>query len=130
MFSFYGMRSVKLVFKNSKKQLNMAPILALSNGKDSFAVYTNASREGLGCALMQGEKVIAYASRKLKPYEQNYLTHDLELVAVMFALKKWRNYLYRVTFEIYTDHKSLQYLFSQKRFEPVSTVVDGILSEL
>nr|XP_027090339.1 uncharacterized protein LOC113711372 [Coffea arabica] len=59
-------------------------------------------------------KVIAYASRKLKPHEQNYPTHDLELAAIVFALQKWRHYLYGVTFEVFTDHKSLKYLFSQK----------------
>ena len=93
----------------------MAPILTLSNGKDSFTVYTDASREGLGCVLMQNKNVIAFASRKLKPHEQNYPTHDLELAAVVFALKKWRHYLYGVTFEVYSDHKSLKYLFPQKK---------------
>ena len=63
---------------------------------------------------MQHGKMVAYASRQLKPYEQNYLTHDLELAAVVFALKIWRRYLYDETCEIYTDHKSLKYLFSQK----------------
>nr|XP_027124250.1 uncharacterized protein LOC113740939 [Coffea arabica] len=67
--------------------------------RDSYTVYTDASREGLGCVLMQNKNVIAYASRKLKPHEQNYPTHDLELAAIVFALKKWRHYLYGVTFE-------------------------------
>ncbi|XP_071921800.1 uncharacterized protein [Coffea arabica] len=95
----------------------MAPVLAVPNGTDSYTVYTDASREGLGCVLMQNRNVIAYASRKLKSHEQNYPTHDLELAAVVFALKKWRHYLYGVTFEIYTDHKSLKYLFSQKKLD-------------
>ena len=60
----------------------------------------------MGCILMQNKNVIAFASRKLKPHEQNYPTHDLELAATVLALKKWRHYLYGVTFEIYTDHKS------------------------
>ena len=77
-------------------------------------MYTDASREGLGCVLMQNGNVIAYASRKLKPHEQNYPIHDLELAAVIFTLKKWRHFLYGVVFEIYTDHKSIKYLFSQK----------------
>ena len=66
---------------------------------------------------MQEGKVIAYASRQLKPYERNYPTHDLELAAVVFALKIWRHYLYGTTFEIFTDHKSLKYLFTQKGVE-------------
>ncbi|KAL9249130.1 Transposon Ty3-G Gag-Pol polyprotein-like protein [Drosera capensis] len=70
--------------------------------------------EGLGCVLMQHDKAIAYASRQLKPYEINYLTHDLELAAVVFALKIWRHYLYGVSCRIYTDHKSLKYIFTQK----------------
>ncbi|XP_071920667.1 uncharacterized protein [Coffea arabica] len=101
-------------FWELKKRLTSAPVLALPNGRDSFTVYTDVSREGLGCVLMQNGSVIAYASRKLKPHERNYPTHDLELAAVVFALKKWRHYLYGVTFEVYTDHKSLKYLFSQK----------------
>ena len=64
-----------------------APVLALSNGNDSFMVYTDALKEGLECVLMQNDKVIAYASRKLKARERNYPTHDLELAAVVFALK-------------------------------------------
>jgi hypothetical protein len=77
-------------------------------------VYSDASKKGLGCVLMQNGNVIAYASRQLKPYEQNYPTHDLELAAVVFALKIWRHYLYGELCEIYTDHKSLKYLFTQK----------------
>nr|XP_027066533.1 uncharacterized protein LOC113692333 [Coffea arabica] len=101
-------------FRELKKRLTMAPILALPYGIDGFTVYTDASREGLGCVLMQNQNVISFASRKLKPHERNYPTHDLELAAVVFALKKWRHYLYGVTFEVYSDHKSLRYLFSQK----------------
>ncbi|XP_027169505.1 uncharacterized protein LOC113769237 [Coffea eugenioides] len=101
-------------FQELKRRLTIAPILALPNGPDGITVYTDASREGLGCVLMQHQNVIAYASRKLKTHEQNYPIHDLELAAVVFALKKWRHYLYGVTFEVYSDHKSLKYLFSQK----------------
>ncbi|GJT89793.1 putative reverse transcriptase domain-containing protein [Tanacetum coccineum] len=70
--------------------------------------------KGLGYVLMQRGKVIAYASRQLKIYKKNYTTHDLELGAVVFALKIWRQYLYRMKSDIYTDHKSLQHIFSQK----------------
>ncbi|XP_071921821.1 uncharacterized protein [Coffea arabica] len=101
-------------FQELKKRLTSAPVLALPDGVESYVVYSDASREGLGCVLIQKGKVVVYASRKLKTHEQNYPTHDLELAAVVFALKKWRHYLYGVTFEVYTDHKSLKYLFFQK----------------
>ena len=77
-------------------------------------VYCDASGKGLGCVLMQDEKVIAYASRQLRPHEQNYPTHDLELAVVIFTLKIWRHYLYGETFQIFIDHKSLKYILSQK----------------
>ena len=70
-------------------------------------MYCDASRVGLGCVLMQNGKVIAYASRQLRRHELNYPTHDLEMAAVIFALKIWRHYLYGEKCEIYTDHKSL-----------------------
>ena len=77
-------------------------------------VYSDASRQGLSFVLMQNDRVIAYASRQLKKHEENYPTHDLELVAVVFALKIWRHYLYGVPCRIFTNHKSLQYIFTQK----------------
>ena len=77
-------------------------------------IYCDASRIGLGCVLMQHGKVIAYASRQLKNHEKNYPIHDLVLTAVVFALKIWRHYLYGVHVDIFTDHKSLQYIFKQK----------------
>ena len=77
-------------------------------------VYCDASERGLGCVLMQNRNMVAYASRQLKPYKMNHLTHDLELATVVFALKIWRHYLYGVRFEVFTDHKSLKYLFNQK----------------
>ena len=83
----------------------------LPYGDGRYTVYCDASRVGLGCVLMQNGKVIAYASRQLKKHEHNYPTHDLEMAAMVFALKIWRHYLYGVTCEIYTDHKSLKYIF-------------------
>ena len=77
-------------------------------------IFSDASLNGLGCVLMQEGKVVAYASRQLKPHEKNYPTHDLELAAIVFALKIWRHYLYREKCFIYTDHKSLKYLSSQR----------------
>ncbi|KAM2369065.1 hypothetical protein ACFXTH_046545 [Malus domestica] len=79
-----------------------------------FEVYSDASLNGLGCVLMQQGRVIAYASRQLKPHEINYPTHDLELAAIIFALKIWRHYLYGEKCKIFTDHKSLQYHFTQR----------------
>ncbi|GJV83617.1 reverse transcriptase domain-containing protein [Tanacetum coccineum] len=84
------------------------------DGVEDFVVYCDASNQGLGCVLMQRDKVIAYASRQLKIHEKNYTTHDLELGAVVFALKTWRHYLYGTKSVIYTDHKSLQHIFDQK----------------
>ena len=101
-------------FDELKGRLTSALILTLPSGQDGFAVYCDASRQGLGCALLQNDKVIAYASRQLKKHEQNYPTHDLEITAVVFALRIWRQYLYGVPCRIFTDHKSLQYLFTQK----------------
>ena len=76
-------------FEELKSRLTSAPVLALPNGKDGFVVYSDASRQGLGCVLMQNDRVITYASRQLKKHEENYPTHDLELAAVVFALKIW-----------------------------------------
>ncbi|GJW49253.1 putative reverse transcriptase domain-containing protein [Tanacetum coccineum] len=94
-------------FQLLKQKLCEAPILALPEGNDDFVVYCDASHQGLGAVLMQREKVIAYASRQLKPNEENYTTHDLELGAVVFALKIWRHYLYGTKCIVFTDHKSL-----------------------
>ena len=101
-------------FEELKDRLTSAPVLALPNGKDGFVVYSDASRQDIGCVLMQNDRVIAYASRKLKKHEENYPTHDLELAVVVFALKFYRHYLFGVPCKIFTDHKSLQYIFTQK----------------
>ncbi|KAL5544913.1 hypothetical protein UlMin_008697 [Ulmus minor] len=93
-------------FQELKKRLTTALVLAISSGNDGFVIYSDASKMGLGAVLMQHGRVIAYASRQLKNYEKNYPTHDLELAAVVFALKIWRHYLYGVHCEIYTDHKN------------------------
>nr|GEU33891.1 putative reverse transcriptase domain-containing protein [Tanacetum cinerariifolium] len=83
-------------------------------GADDFVVYCDASNQGFGCVLMQRKKVIVYTSRQLKIHEKNYTTHDLELGAVIFALKMWRHYLYGTKSVICTDHKSLQHIFDRK----------------
>ena len=101
-------------FQDLKKRLTMAPIFVIPERGLGYIVYYDTSRDDLGCVLMQLGKVIAYGSRQLKTHEQNYPTHDLELAAVIFALKSWRHYLYGERFEVYSDHKSLKYLSTQK----------------
>ncbi|GJS04853.1 putative reverse transcriptase domain-containing protein [Tanacetum coccineum] len=101
-------------FQLLKQKLCSAPILALPEGSEDFIAYCDASKKGLGAVLMQREKVISYASRQLKIHEKNYTTHDLELGAVVFALKIWRHYLYGTKCTVFTDHKSLQYILDQK----------------
>ncbi|WVZ70283.1 hypothetical protein U9M48_018960, partial [Paspalum notatum var. saurae] len=99
-------------FDELKKRLTTARV-DIARPAKKFIVYCDASRDGLGCVLMQEGKVIAYASRQLRKHELNYPTHDLELAAVVHALKIWRHYLYGQRCEIYTDHKSLKYIFTQ-----------------
>jgi len=89
-------------------------VLVIPDTGKPFEVYCDASHQGLGCVLMQERRVVAYASRQLKNHEKNYPTHDLELAAVVFALKIWRQYLYGAQFQVFSDHKSLKYLFDQK----------------
>ncbi|GKA64224.1 putative reverse transcriptase domain-containing protein [Tanacetum coccineum] len=101
-------------FQLLKKKLCSAPILVLLEGSKDFIIYCDASIKGLGIVLMQREKVIAYASRQLKVHEKNYTTHDLELEAVVFALKILRHYLYVTKCMMFTDHKSLQHILDQK----------------
>ena len=101
-------------FKRLKEILVEAPVLIQPTSGRDYTVYSDASRIGFGCVLMQDGKVVAYASRQLKPHEQNYPTHDLELAAAVFALKIWRYYLYGEKCRIFTDHKSLKYLLTQK----------------
>nr|GFB80323.1 retrotransposon protein, putative, Ty3-gypsy subclass [Tanacetum cinerariifolium] len=84
------------------------------SGSGGFQIYSDASKKGLGCVVMQHGKVIAYASRQLMPYEVNYPTHDLELAAVIFALNIWRHYLYGKSCDVFTDYKSLKYIFTQR----------------
>nr|AAX96704.1 retrotransposon protein, putative, Ty3-gypsy sub-class [Oryza sativa Japonica Group]ABA92965.1 retrotransposon protein, putative, Ty3-gypsy subclass [Oryza sativa Japonica Group] len=100
-------------FEQLKEKLTSAPILVLPNIRKDFVIYCDASRQGLGGVLMQDGKVVAYASRQLRPHEENYPTHDLELAAVVHALKIWRHYLIGNHCDIYTDHKSLKYIFTQ-----------------
>jgi ribonuclease HI len=100
-------------FEALKEKLTTTPILVLPDVHKPFLVYCDASYTGLGCVLMQEGKVIAYSSRQLKVHERNYPTHDLELAAVVHALKTWRHYLYGQKCDVYTDHKSLNYIAAQ-----------------
>ncbi|XP_070037149.1 uncharacterized protein [Nicotiana tomentosiformis] len=97
-----------------KDRLTSTPVLTLPKGTDGYAIYCDALGVGLGCVLMPYGKVVAYASRKLRNHEKNYPTHDLELAAVIHALKIWRHYLYGIHVDIYMDHKSVQYILKQK----------------
>jgi hypothetical protein len=101
-------------FEELKERLTTAPVLIMPDIHKGFDVYYDASHLGLGCVLMQEGKVIAYASRQLRKDEKNYPTHDMELAVVVHALKIWRHYMIGNKCKIFTDHKSLKYIFTQK----------------
>jgi hypothetical protein len=100
-------------FETLKEKLTTTPVLILPDVHKPFSVYCDASYTGLKCVLMQEGRVVAYSSRQLKIHEKNYPTHDLELATVVHALKTWRHYLYGQKCDIYMDHKSLKYIFTQ-----------------
>ncbi|KAL5828810.1 hypothetical protein ACOSQ3_018278 [Xanthoceras sorbifolium] len=104
----------QIAFEKLKAMLVEAPIMVQPVSSKDYVIYSDASHNDLSCVLMQEGKVVAYASRQLKTHEQNYPTHDLELAAIVFALRIWRHYLYGEKCYIYTDHKSLKYLPTQK----------------
>lgn len=101
-------------FVSMKEKLTSTPVLVIRESNIELTVYTDACGTGLGAVLMQNEKVVAYTSRQLKPHEKRYPTHDSELAAIVFTLKMWRHYLLGERFELFIDHKSLKYLFSQR----------------
>lgn len=101
-------------FISMKEKLTSAPVLIIIENNVEMTVFINAYGTGLRAVLMQNRRAVAYESRHTKTHEKRYLTHDLELVAIVFALKMWRHYLLGERFEILTDHKSLKYLFSRK----------------
>jgi hypothetical protein len=100
-------------FQELKKRLTTAPVLTMPNMEKPFSIYCDASGQGLGCVLMQDGHVVAYASRQLRKHEEKYPTHDMELAAVVHALKIWRHYIIGKRREVYSDHKSLKYIFTQ-----------------
>jgi hypothetical protein len=99
-------------FHTLRQHLTSAPVLVQPDNSKPFEVFCDASGTGLGYVLMQEDRVIAYVSRALRPHETNYPTHDLELAAVVHALKIWRHYLMGNHYNIFTDHKSLKYIFT------------------
>ena len=101
-------------FQELKRRLTSSPILIVPEQGQRYTVYCDATREGFGCVLMQAERVVAYGSRQLKNHEQNYFTHDLELATIVFALNISRHYLYGEQFEVFSNHKSLKYIFTEQ----------------
>jgi hypothetical protein len=100
-------------FQELKKRLTTASVLVMSDTEKPFSIYCDASGQGLVCVLMQDDHVVVYASQQLMKKEANYSTHDLELGVVIHALKIWRHYLMGKRCELYMDHKSLKYIFTQ-----------------
>jgi hypothetical protein len=110
---FIWLEACQNSFDELRKRLTTTLVLVMPDIHKSFDIYCDASKQGLGCVLMQERHVIAYASRQLRKHEQNYPTHDLELAVVAHALKIWRHYLLGHRCQIYIDHKSLKYIFTQ-----------------
>jgi hypothetical protein len=111
--TFEWMPRCESSFQELKKSLTTAPVLTMPDMKRSFSIYCDASGQGLGCVLMQDGLGVAYTSRQLRKHEEKYPTHDLELAAVVHALKIWRHYIIGKRCEVYSDHKSLKYIFTQ-----------------
>ena len=101
-------------FQELKRRLTTSPILIVPERGQRYTVYCDVSKDRLGCVLMQSRRVVAYGSRQLKNHERNYLTYDMELAAIVFALKIWRHYLYGEQFEVISYHKSLKYIFTRR----------------
>lgn len=116
-------------FSELKRLLTSATILRVPDMDKDFTVCTDASKQGLGAVLMQEGGIIAYASRKLKTHEELYAMHDLELTAVVLALKMWRHYLVGRNFVLKSDHQSLQYLFTQRDLNARQRRWSELLSE-
>jgi hypothetical protein len=107
------MPACEATFQELKKRLTIAPVLVMPDMEKPFSIFCDALGQGLGCVLIQDGHVVAYASRKLRNHDVNYPTHDLELATVIHVLKIWRHYLIGKRCELYKDHKSLKYIFTQ-----------------
>ena len=103
-------------FQELKRRLTLTPILIVPEWGQRYTVYCDASKDGLGCVLMQSGRVVTYGSKQIKSHEQNYPTHEMELATIVFTLKIWRHYMYGEQFEVFLDHKSLKYIFT--RWDP------------
>jgi hypothetical protein len=101
-------------FNQLRFKLMSPPILIMPDLRKGFDIYCDACRQGLGYVIMQEGHVIAYTSRQLWKHELKYRTHDLELAVIVHALKIWRHYIMGTKCQVYTDHKSLKYIFTQK----------------
>ena len=101
-------------FQELKRRQTSAHILRVLERGPMYTVYCDALKDGLGCVLMQYERVEAYGSRQLNNHEKNYPTHDMDLAAIVFSLNIWCHYLYGEQFEVFSDHKSLKYIFTQQ----------------
>jgi hypothetical protein len=99
-------------FDQLKKRLMSPPVLVMPDLQKGFDIYCDECGQGLGCVLMQEGHMIAYASRHWRKQEFNYPTHDLELAAVVHALTNWRHYIMGTKCQVYTDHKSMKYIFT------------------
>ena len=109
-----------------KRRLTTAPLLIVPDRGQGYTVYCDVSRAELGCVLMQFGRAVAYGSIQWKIHKQNYSTHDMELAAIVFALKIWRHYLYGEEFAVYSDHKSLKYIFHAAGPQYEATRRDGV----
>ena len=106
------MACVRMHSRKLKMRLNSALVLIVPEREQRYTVYYDASKDELGCVLMQSGRVVAYGSRQLKNHEQSYPTHDMKLATIVLALKSWRHYLYSEQFEVFSDHKSLKYILT------------------
>jgi hypothetical protein len=116
--AFEWMPKREAIFQGLKKRLTTAPVLTMPDMEKPFSIYYDASGQGLGCVLMKEGHVVAYASRQLRKDEEKYSTHDLELAVVIYALKIWRHYIIFKRCELYSEHKSLKYIFTQTNLNP------------